>query len=105
MTLAPTLGTPQVAVFENLSPELTDEHKALRRLGIEGQREALKAFVINYSGLISSAVRSEMVTSGCSYETACVRLVQECDRFTANMYYCDLGSETASSDQSASTTC
>lgn len=88
-----------MGIFQNLSPELTDEHKSLRRRGIEVEREALEALVIRYSGLISSAVRSEMVTSGCSYETACVRLVQECDRFTANMYYCDLGSDPASSDQ------
>jgi hypothetical protein len=84
-----------VAVFENLGPELTDEHKALRRRGIAYQRGALETLVIRYSGLISSAVRSEMTTSGCSYETACVRLVQECDRFTSNMYYVDWGSEVA----------
>ena len=86
-----------MGIFENLSPELTDEHKALRRRGIKIQREALETLVIRYSGLISSAVRSEMVTSGCDYETACVRLVQECDRFTANMYYCDMGSESEDS--------
>ena len=88
-----------MGIFENLSPELTDEHKALRRRGIQIQREALETLVIRYSGLISSAVRSEMVTSGCSYETACVRLVQECDRFTANMYYCDMGADPANSDE------
>ena len=83
----------QVGIFENLNPELTDEHKALRRRGIQKQRDALETLVIRYSGLISSAVRSEMVTSGCDYETACVRLVQECDRFTASMYYCELGED------------
>ena len=83
----------QVGVFERLNPELTDEHKALRRRGIQKQRDALQTLVIRYSGLISSAVRSEMVTSGCDYETACVHLVQECDRFTASMYYCELGED------------
>lgn len=83
----------QVGIFENLNPELIDEHKALRRRGIQKQREALETLVIRYSGLISSAVRSEMTTSGCDYETACVRLVQECDRFTSSMYYCELGED------------
>ena len=82
-----------MAVFENLLPELTDEHKALRRRGIEGQREALEGFVIRNANLVSSAVRSEMASTGCSYETACVALVQECDRWVANCYYMDFGSE------------
>ena len=82
-----------MAVFDNLAPQLTDEHKEMRRRGIAVQRNALETLVVRYSSLISSAVRSEMATSGCSYETACCRLVQECDRFTANMHYCDLGSE------------
>jgi hypothetical protein len=82
-----------VGIFENLTPELTHLHKELRREGIKTQREALEKLVVRWSGLISSAIRSEMVTTGCTYETACVRLVQECDRFTANMYYCDMGAE------------
>ena len=82
-----------MAVFENLGPELTDEHKALRRRGIAAQRDHLETLVIRYGGLISSAVRAEMVTTNCSYETACVRLVQECDRWVSNMYYCDLAEE------------
>ena len=82
-----------MAVFENLGPELTHLHQELRREGIKVQRDALETLVVRWGGLISSAVRSEMVTTNCTYETACVRLVQECDRFMASMYYVDLAQE------------
>ena len=82
-----------MAVFENLGPELTDEHKGNRRQGIEFQRQALETLVVKFGGVISTAIRSEMASTGCTYETACLRFVQECDRFTANMHYIDLGIE------------
>ena len=82
-----------MGIFENLSPELTDEHKARRRLGIKVQRDWLEQLVVKYGLIISSAIRSEMVTSNCSYETACMRFIQECDRWTANMHYTDIGTE------------
>ena len=93
MTLAPTLGTPQVAVFENLGLELTDKNKLLRRDGIARQRDAMTLVVTKYGPAISAAIRCEMVTSSCSYETACARFFQECERATANMFYCELGED------------
>ena len=82
-----------MGIFENISPELTDEHKARRRVGIKVQKDWLEELVVKYGLIISSAIRSEMVTSNCSYETACMRFVQECDRWTANMHYLEVGTE------------
>lgn len=82
-----------MTLFEKLQPELTEEHQGLRRKGIALQREALQTLIVRYSGLISSAVKTEMVLTGCSYTEACEQLVRACDHFTANMYYLDMGEE------------
>ena len=88
---SPLAKSLQVSIFENLEPELTQEHKELRRKGINAQQELLKTLLIRYGIQISSAIRSEMAVSGCTYEEACVRFVQACDHLTASFHYMDLG--------------
>ena len=82
-----------MGVFENVLMELSDESKTHRRTGIANQRAAMTLVCTKYGPAISAAVRCEMVTTGCSYETACARFFQECERATANMFYCELGEE------------
>ena len=82
-----------MGIFENVVLELEDEAKAHRRAGIAKQRDAMTLVCTKYGPAISAAVRCEMVTTGCSYETACAHFFQECERATANMFYCELGEE------------
>lgn len=80
-----------MSIFENLEPDLTTEHKELRRIGIGVQQEQLKTILIRHGIQISSAVKTEMSLSRCTYEEACVRFVQACDHLTASFHFMDLG--------------
>ena len=80
-----------MSIFENLQPELTPEHQELRRIGIDVQQERLKTILIRHGIQISSAVKTEMAISRCTYEEACMRFVQACDHLTASFHFIDLG--------------
>lgn len=82
-----------MGIFENVVLELSDEAKALRRRGIAKQRDAMALVCTKYGPAITSAIRCEIATTGCSYETACARFFQECERSTANTFYCELGEQ------------
>ena len=93
VSVAPLRGQPQVQIFSSAAPRLTDEHGDRREIGMRVQRDWLEALYTRYGLIISSAIRSEMVMTGCSYETACVRFVQEADRFTADIHWVEMGTE------------
>lgn len=80
-----------MSIFENLEPDLRPDHLELRRIGIGVQQEQLKTILIRHGIQISSAVKTEMALSRCTYEEACVRFVQACDHLTASFHYMDLG--------------
>ena len=79
-----------MSIFENLEPDLTPEHLELRRIGIGVQQETLNSILIRHGIQISSAVKTEMAISRCTYEEACVRFVQACDHWTASFHFMDL---------------
>lgn len=58
---------------------------------MKAQQEILRTLLIRYGIHISSAIRSEMAVSGCTYEEACVGFVQSCDQMTASFHFMDLG--------------
>ena len=80
-----------MSIFENLEPELRPDHLELRRIGIGFQQEQLKTILIRHGIQISSAVKTEMAISRCTYEEACVRFVQSCDHLAASFHFIDLG--------------
>ena len=80
-----------MSIFENLEPDLRPDHLELRRLGIGVQQEQLKTILLRHGIQISSAVKTEMAISRCTYEEACVRFVQSCDHLAASFHYMDLG--------------
>ena len=98
---SPFSNLPQVTIFKDLNPELTQEHQELKALGIEYQRDLLKTLFIRWGGLMTSSVKSEMVLTKCSYEDACVRFMQAADVLTGDMYYVEMG-DTYKNEQTAS---
>lgn len=80
-----------MSIFENLEPDLRPDHLELRRIGIGVQQEQLKTILIRHGIQISSAVKTEMALSRCTYEEACMRFVQACDHLTASFHFIDLG--------------
>ena len=87
----PFANLPQVTIFKDLNPELTKEHKELKALGVDHQKELLKTLFIRWGGLMTSSVKSEMVLTKCTYEDACVRFMQAADVLTGDMYYVEMG--------------
>ena len=79
-----------MSIFENLEPDLRPDHLELRRLGIGVQQEQLKTILIRHGIQISSAVKTEMAISRCTYEEACTRFVQACDHLSASFHFMDL---------------
>jgi hypothetical protein len=88
---SPFSNLSQVTIFKDLNPELTEEHQVLKALGVEYQRDLLKTLFIRYGGLMTSAVKSEMLLTKCTYEDACVRFMQAADVLTGDMYYVEMG--------------
>ena len=95
-------GTMQSHLFNDLLPELTDEHCQMKELGQRELRADLQQILIRSGIRISSAIKCEMAATDCSYEEACIKFVQACDRFAAAFHYIDYGYSIKDSEKNAS---